>query len=377
MIAQKAPMQYSTVPPPPHTLRSRLIQDGERRLLNQLVTQKQIPMFVFGFVGVIMFVVAVNVIDFENADSSVCAIFIFFGVIALAAIISSTEAVKPIKSALSRGTVTDITAPVVANAIGQVSVGPVVFNPGWVAQGRFPVGATVTIGFVQTANYIVSVNGIALSSVLGATPTHDIVALEGSGQFAVAATRPQERMIKEIRYERGGMKKVTYAEPAAPMVIVIVKCSKCGASMQPEWKACPSCGASVIEAPRPPEKPPEPKPVETLTAKCDRCGRKVDPKWKSCPECGTRLGEPAPKPAEVPKPVEAPKTVVAPKPKVPAMFCPFHGSRTIMRDGKAWCTRCRGFLDEPAEFCPFHGCKTELKDGEAFCPRCDAIVEPL
>jgi len=358
MIAQKAPMQYSTAPPPQHTLKSRPMDGPERALLGALINQKSIPIAVVVVIGVfVLLAVVLNIPDngdpfSDPTSSSLCAPAFVIGVIMIGIFVSTINEMKPLQTALQRGTVTDITAVCTVDGT-RVTVGPIYFTPSWYQQGSIPAGATVTVGFVQGANIMVSMNGAAFPKAIKVVPTHDIAALEGSSQYAEAqmAVRADQAMIKEIRYERGGIKKTTYAtEPAAaPVVIVIVKCSKCGASMQPEWKACPACGASVIDAPKPVEKPPEPKP---------------EPK-------------PEPRPVEVPKPVETPKVIEPREPRPPSKYCPFHGLRTIVKNGKPWCNRCNDAVDEPPVFCPYHGCRTEPRDGSAYCPRCKDYVEPL
>ena len=49
-------------------------------------------------------------------------------------------------------------------------------------------------------------------------------------------------------------------------------CSACAEPMEPEWQACPYCGAR-------------------LAAACPACGRTTEPEWVACPFCGKVLKE--------------------------------------------------------------------------------------
>lgn len=55
------------------------------------------------------------------------------------------------------------------------------------------------------------------------------------------------------------------------------KCPRCGAAVQDDFKACPSCGFE-------------------LRHNCPNCGRPVGAGWQYCPHCSTSLGGPTPRP---------------------------------------------------------------------------------
>ncbi|MCY2950449.1 MAG: zinc ribbon domain-containing protein [Planctomycetota bacterium] len=66
--------------------------------------------------------------------------------------------------------------------------------------------------------------------------------------------------------------------PPAAIPVAIpsdTKCMGCGATLQPNWKACPACGATHAKQP----------------SKCIACGGDVQPGWKACPNCGKSLAE--------------------------------------------------------------------------------------
>jgi rubrerythrin len=54
----------------------------------------------------------------------------------------------------------------------------------------------------------------------------------------------------------------------------LMKCPKCGFTLQPNMKFCPSCGEPVASAP----------------LKCT-CGATLEPGWKICPFCGKPIGQ--------------------------------------------------------------------------------------
>jgi len=51
-------------------------------------------------------------------------------------------------------------------------------------------------------------------------------------------------------------------------------CQKCGYSLRPEWRVCPSC-------------------AEPVPASCRSCSAKLENGWKVCPICGTAIATPA------------------------------------------------------------------------------------
>jgi|GEM_PF-2556637 len=50
-------------------------------------------------------------------------------------------------------------------------------------------------------------------------------------------------------------------------------CPNCGKPVDPNWKACPYCGFSLVKTPK----------------ICPKCKNEVEPEWKICPYCGEKL----------------------------------------------------------------------------------------
>ncbi len=48
------------------------------------------------------------------------------------------------------------------------------------------------------------------------------------------------------------------------------RCPNCNATIQKEWKACPSCG-------------------NKLSLTCPNCNAEIQAGWKACPACGNKL----------------------------------------------------------------------------------------
>jgi hypothetical protein len=326
----------------------------ERQLLNNTAGSRQAPAIA---VAVVMIVVIAILLSVAPWDDSFCALIGVMGVFIVIAIVTGVTSVRPLQTAMSQGIVYDLTAPCVPLSSYTKAVGPIHFNPDWGTAESFPDNRTLTVGFVQGANMIVSVNGTALEKLLNATPTHDIAYL------ASQQPAPQQQMITHMEQRR----------TARGDIVTTQKTSAGGASQPLVITTQPSSVPQTINVTivnPTPEKPPEPKPVEVPSKKCPKCGEPVKDHWKACPSCNATLIEepPPPKPAEL---IEPEPPVELPK------FCPFHGYRTTIKEDKAWCPRCNYFLDAPPEFCPYHGCRTEMRDGEAYCPRCEAVVKPL
>lgn len=51
-------------------------------------------------------------------------------------------------------------------------------------------------------------------------------------------------------------------------------CPSCSGSIEPEWRACPSCGETLSPA-----------------ATCAACSKPLEPEWKACPYCGKAVGD--------------------------------------------------------------------------------------
>ncbi len=87
---------------------------------------------------------------------------------------------------------------------------------------------------------------------------------------------------------------VTAAPPSPPPAGT--PCVKCGASVQPGAKFCPSCGAPQgtacpkCGAAMPPGAKFCPSCGASLQAACPKCGAKLEPGAKFCPSCGNPLG---------------------------------------------------------------------------------------
>lgn len=95
-------------------------------------------------------------------------------------------------------------------------------------------------------------------------------------------------------------------------------CPVCGAQVQPDEPFCPDCGASLAQAPIPPEPVPEVVPSPVVEAPppppvapvCPVCGAEVEAGDAFCSNCGAAL-----KAAPPPTPVEA--APIAPPPPSP------------------------------------------------------------
>lgn len=62
-----------------------------------------------------------------------------------------------------------------------------------------------------------------------------------------------------------------FSRERAALSVVATRCFRCRKPLQPEWKACPHCGA-------------------VQRADCASCGHALQADWKACPNCGTPTG---------------------------------------------------------------------------------------
>ncbi|MDA7541422.1 zinc ribbon domain-containing protein [bacterium] len=75
-------------------------------------------------------------------------------------------------------------------------------------------------------------------------------------------------------------------------------CPSCNSTVQPGWKACPSCGCSLgtntsaacpsCNSPVQSDWKACPQCGNSITRICKSCGNELQPKWVACPACGTK-----------------------------------------------------------------------------------------
>ncbi len=353
----------------------RAMRDNEKAMLKAKIDQKKRAMFVFSFLAIAWGAIIMGI----GVNEALCMISLFLYIVVFAVAMTIKKLVEPLAGALKDGVVVEFSALCV-NAGGQnKTVGPVKVS---IPQGFEPLfqdGKPVTVGYVPETPYVVSVNGLAIPRPLDAAisgPIDQIVkdkiaVWDDVGQSGVTPVTQAQIFAAAAAAsgaKRGGKMSRAAWGPQGPSQDMIRYRSFSSSNAPAPTQDVPI--AEPITMDQPIKVGPGQTAIVTKTATGTHIEIRETPKPAAPPS-------PAPVPVIVPEPVTVPKPVEPKKEPVKDVFCPYHGVRTELRNGKPWCKECNNFLEAPPEYCPYHGCRTEPKDGKAFCPRCESVVEPV
>jgi hypothetical protein len=382
--------------PGEHIAGLRAMKDPEAQLLKDSINAKKRPMYIITMFAVGWGILVLLLGQQMSTNACFISLIMFFIVLVMAGTIRGM--VKPAVQALSDHVVLEVSGTCSEWDGTNMRVGPLDIRvPGYLGH-IFQEGRTVTVGHLPDTFLGVSVNGVTLPKLLDMSSNgalevavkDRLVVWPDMGQGtpqAQAAAYAASDAVSRGRGKSAYLGTTSQPKQAAQQNYIFAKKYQ-PPSQEPVQVFVSPTEEMVVETPRRYGTTPTPAPGQIVTktvtvTRTAGCGTQVTEVVKVADS-----STPTPTPTVAPTPapvVEAPKPVApAPKPPEPKkepvkkeVHCPYHGTKTELRNGKPWCFDCNNYLDAPPVFCPYHGCRTEPKGDKVFCPRCDAVVEPV